>query len=110
MGGVYEKPEEEIREDVAVIEHFVGSNTVLVTHSPAYGILDIGILDRHAGSVAILELIDKKKPCAHIHGHIHFHFGRQGIHFNVAADTRERAVLIDLERMEHSILERTLLA
>lgn len=108
MGGVYEKPEDGIREDIAAIEHFVNHNTVLATHSPAYGILDEGILDRHAGSKSILELINSRQPRVHIHGHIHFRFGRQGIHFNVAADMQERAVLIDLESMEHTVLEGTL--
>lgn len=110
MGGVYEKSEDEIKEDIAAIEHYVSPNTVLVTHCPAHGILDMGILNRHAGSVSILELITSKKPRAHIHGHIHYHFGRQGIHFNVAADMQERAVLIDLERLKHTVLAGTLSA
>jgi Icc-related predicted phosphoesterase len=109
MGGIYEKPEEEIEKDIAAIEHHVDQDTVLVTHSPAHGVLDRGILNRHSGSTSILELIQMKKPRAHIHGHIHRHFGRQGIHFNVAADMQERAVLIDLESMKHTVLEGKLL-
>jgi len=78
---------------------------VFVTHSPAFGILDLGLLDRHAGSQAILEVVESRKPRAHIHGHIHEHFGRHDRHFNVAAAGRQRAVLIDLSTMVHEVLE-----
>ena len=40
MGGDLEKPDEEIEEDLKTIEGYLDSQTVLVTHSPAYGILD----------------------------------------------------------------------
>jgi len=104
MGGVFEKPEEEIRRDLEALEPLVDSGTVLVTHSPAYRILDIGILERHAGSESIRDLVEKKKPRALIHGHIHDCFGVEGLHFNVAAAFRKRAVLIDAESLDHEFL------
>ncbi|MHC4223622.1 MAG: nuclear transport factor 2 family protein, partial [Planctomycetota bacterium] len=64
-----------------------------------------GILDRHAGSRAILEAVTKRRPLVHIHGHIHARFGSQGSHFNVATAGCRRAVLIDLPSMEHEVLE-----
>ena len=105
MGGIYEKPEEDIEQDLLELEPLVDGDTVLVTHSPAYGILDLGIMDRHAGSKSLLNLIKRAQPRAHVHGHIHREFGRFGIHFNVASDMRKRAVLIDLDSLKHSYLE-----
>ena len=43
---------------------------------------------------------------AHIHGHIHKCFGREGIHFNVASGRAFRAMGIDIEEMEHVVLTR----
>jgi Icc-related predicted phosphoesterase len=103
MGGVFEKPEEEIRADLEGIADRVDAATILVTHNPAYGVLDVGILDRHAGSAAILELVRTRNVRAHIHGHIHGQFGREGRHFNVAAGGRHLAMVIDLTNQEVSI-------
>jgi Icc-related predicted phosphoesterase len=99
MGGVYEKREEGIRDDLDQLARLVDSETVLVTHNPAYGVLDIGITDVHAGSQAILELVRGRNVRAHLHGHIHEQFGREGRHFNVASSGRQRAMIIDLDTM-----------
>ena len=107
MGGIFEKSEDGIRDDLSSIDTLVDDRTVLVTHSPAYGVLDIGILDRHAGSVSIKELIERRNPLLHIHGHIHREFGNRGRHFNVAAGGHKRAVLIDTNTMEHQVVSET---
>lgn len=104
IGGIFEKTEEEIRADLTALEPLVDQNTVLVTHSPAHGILDLTALGNHAGSTSIKDLIDRKNPLAHIHGHIHEGFGRRGRHFNVACAGRRRAVLIDLPALDHAVL------
>lgn len=104
MGGIFEKPEEGIARDLAVLELLMDASTVLVTHCPAYGLLDLGILDEHAGSRSILSAVRARGVRAHIHGHIHECFGRQERHFNVAAAGRHRAMLIDLTTMTHEVL------
>lgn len=106
MGGIYEKPEEAIRQDLARLAGLVDADTVLVTHSPAFGVLDTGILDLHAGSAAILALVQEKSVRCHVHGHIHSQFGRSGVHFNVASGGRHRAMMIDLASLESHILQR----
>ena len=105
MGGVHEKSEEKIRVDLERLSPLLDSDTILVTHGPAYGILDRGILDRHAGSVALAEMISGCSFRVHIHGHIHREFGRQDRHFNVASAQKRRAMLIDVVSMEHEVLE-----
>ena len=103
MGGVFEKLEEEIQEDLRKLDALVNSNTVFVSHSPAFGVLDRGIMDIHAGSQSILDLVLERGVHAHIHGHIHRDFGRSGRHFNVAAGGACRAMLINLETLEAAV-------
>ncbi len=104
MGGINEKPEEEIARDVERLEPLMDARTVLVTHGPALGILDLGVLDHHAGSASILTAVERRSVRAHIHGHIHSCFGRQDLHFNVAAAGKIRGVVLDLETMQHKII------
>ena len=103
MGGVFEKPEAEIAADLALLRPQVDSHTVLVTHSPARGILDTTQVGP-AGSVSILELVNTRDVRAHIHGHIHKRFGRSGRHFNVASGLLMRAMVIDLGTMDHQVV------
>ena len=106
MGGIFERPEAEIANDLASLEHLVDERTVFVTHSPAKGTLDLGVLDNPAGSDSIRSLVERCSPRAHIHGHIHGCFGRAGRHFNVAAGAAMRAMVLDLDSMEHQIISQ----
>ena len=104
MGGDLEKPDEEIEEDLKAIEGYLNSRTVLVTHSPAHGILDPGAGPLKIGSRALRALLDRHPAWAHIHGHSHSGFGRDGYCFNVASAFSKRAMLINLVTLEHEIL------
>ena len=104
MGGVFEKTEEEIAKDLFHLEKLVDHETVLVTHNPAFGILDLGVLDNHAGSSSILAVVKRRSVRAHIHGHIHSCFGREGRHFNVASGGKFRGMVLDLNTMEHEVV------
>jgi Icc-related predicted phosphoesterase len=103
MGGVFEKAEHEIGEDLVQLERCLDERTVLVTHSPAAGVLDSTQLGP-AGSTSLRDLLLRHKVRAHIHGHIHGSFGRLDQHFNVAAGRQRRAMIIDLSTMEHEVL------
>lgn len=104
MGGINEKPESEIAADLGRIEDLLDEKSIFLTHGPAHGILDSVEFGGNAGSRALLALIERHRPRAHIHGHIHHCFGRQGRHFNVASGGRKRAMLIDLESLSHRII------
>ena len=104
MGGIFEKPEDAIETDLQALEAWVDAQTILVTHTPAWGILDVGVLDVSAGSRALQSLIQQCRPLLHIHGHIHQHFGRVGNHFNVAAGGQQRAMLIEVPSLRHEIV------
>lgn len=103
MGGVYEKPESEIRDDLHHLEKLVDTATVVVTHNPAYGVLDIGVLNIHAGSPSILDLVRDRGARAHVHGHVHQCFGRVDRHFNVASGGKCQAMIIDLETLDATV-------
>jgi Icc-related predicted phosphoesterase len=103
MGGVFEKPETEIREDLLALGPLVDDRTVLVTHGPSAGILDSTRLGP-AGSTALGDFVLRHRVRAHIHGHIHGSFGRIDNRFNVAAGRERRAMIIDLAAMKHDVL------
>ncbi|MDB4324769.1 metallophosphoesterase [bacterium] len=107
MGGVHEKPEDEIETDLAKLAPQIDHATVLVTHGPIHGALDRGILDRRAGSTSLRSVVERCAPRVHVHGHIHREFGRLGRHFNVASAGAKRAMLIDVGTMKHKVLEST---
>lgn len=104
MGGIYEKPEEEIGNDLAAIEPLLNERTILVTHSPAHGVLDRTFGGEHVGSRSVAALLDRRPVLMHIHGHIHHSFGREGKHFNVACAAQRRAFVVDLPSLNHQIL------
>jgi len=104
MGGTFEKPDTDIRIDLADLP-CLGLETVFVSHSPAMGILDPGFGGVHIGSSALREFLDANPFRAHIHGHSHAGFGRQGNHFNVASAARMRSMIIDLETLGHQVVE-----
>jgi uncharacterized protein len=100
MGGVNEKSEEAIAADLMALAPLADERSVFVSHSPAKGHLDLTVLGTHAGSMSILSFVEQHRVRAHIHGHLHSEFGRDGIHFNVAALPLGKARWIDLDRME----------
>ena len=107
MSGINEKPEHEIEKDLARLEAEIDHATVLVTHGPAYGILDRVTVGGHVGSTSLQDLVERSAPRVHIHGHIHSWFGRDGCHFNAASAGKKRAMVIDLKTMKHRVIEET---
>jgi Icc-related predicted phosphoesterase len=105
MGGVFEKPDDEIARDLAGLTRLMDEHTVFVSHSPAHGLLDQESGGTRIGSVAIQKFLTKHRFRAHIHGHCHQEFGRVGNHFNVASARHRRAMIIDLDTMEHEIVD-----
>jgi Icc-related predicted phosphoesterase len=104
MGGTFEKPDADIRADLARLPVRLGPDTVFVSHSPALGILDPGFGDVHIGSSALRDFLEANHFRAHIHGHSHGGFGRHGSHFNVASAGRMRSMIIDLDTLGHQVL------
>jgi Icc-related predicted phosphoesterase len=104
MGGTFEKPEADIETDLRDLTELLGAETVVVTHSPVFGVLDPGFGEAQIGSRALAEFLAKRPFLVHIHGHSHAGFGREGRHLNVASAGRERAMVIDLETLRHEFV------
>ena len=104
-GGPFEKSDEEIAADLARLEPLMDTQTVLVTHGPARGILDLTWSNAHVGSVALRRFVDRVPFRYHVHGHTHEQYGREDRHFNVASGGAQRAILLDLDSGEHQSIE-----
>ncbi|MEM3400364.1 MAG: metallophosphoesterase family protein [Candidatus Micrarchaeia archaeon] len=98
FGTPSEKKEEEILADLEGLE--IDSKTVLFTHAPPKGYFDM-TPKGNAGSTAIREIIEKKKPYMNVCGHIHEHEGKamlgDTIIVKVGSASRGRAAILDLE-------------
>lgn len=105
IGGPHEKPDEEIDKDVSQLEPLLDDHTVFITHAPMYGVLDRTFGGEQVGSRALAALLERRPVLAHIHGHIHESFGRDGNHFNVACAGRRRAFLIELPSLNHEVIQ-----
>ena len=104
MGGTFEKPEDGIESDLRDLTELLDAETVVVTHSPVLGVLDPGFGETQIGSRSLAAFLGKRPFLAHIHGHSHAGFGREGRHFNIASAGRERAMIIDLETLRHEVV------
>ena len=110
VGDVFVKPESEIEADLKEIEPLLNPQTILVTHTPAFGKADLTFGKEHAGSPSIAALVERRPVLAHVHGHIHESFGRDGNHFNVASAGVCRAMSIDLPSLECQVLDLRVMA
>lgn len=104
MGGPFEKPEAAIERDLRDLTELLSAETVVVTHSPVFEVLDPGFGETQIGSRSLAEFLAIRPFLVHIHGHSHAGFGRERRHFNVASAGRERAMVIDLETLRHEVV------
>jgi len=71
---------------------------ILLTHGPAYGVLDMLVNEQHAGDKDLLKKILEVKPKVHVFGHIHESYGmvkRHGIKFLNACLVNEAYELVN---------------
>jgi Icc-related predicted phosphoesterase len=85
---------------LAAIENLVDSNTILVTHAPAYGILDytMTVQNRmgHIGSIGIKSLLQRKKPRYHLFGHAHVAEAAVGTSINGCYQSKNKFIRLEL--------------
>ncbi len=105
VGDVFVKPEPQIEADLKELEPLLDRQTVLVTHTPAFGSVDLTFGREHAGSPSVAGLLKRRPVLAHIHGHIHESFGRDGNHFNVASAGVCRTMRIELPSLRCEVLD-----
>jgi Icc-related predicted phosphoesterase len=105
-GEAFVKLDDEIATDLLSLEPWADGRTVFVTHTPAFGSLDLCDSGK-VGSRAVAEFLRRRPVMAHIHGHIHYRFGIDGNHFNVASAATCRAMLIDLPSLRYEVIRHT---
>ncbi len=64
-----EKTEEEFEKELSKLK--INNNTIFISHSPPFGILDQAFDFTHIGSKSIKKMIEKKQPLLLICGHVH---------------------------------------
>lgn len=67
----FEKTEQQQELDFIYLKWLLNSKIILVTHGPAYGILDRTAWKKNVWSKALLDLINITRPKFHLFGHIH---------------------------------------
>jgi Icc-related predicted phosphoesterase len=98
IGGRFEKQESEQENDFKELKQLIDKSTILITHGPAYGILDKIGTGESVGSKALLNLVNETKPRMHLFGHIHDSFGMVGNSINGSYPLIEKFIDIDIER------------
>lgn len=91
-----ERSEIEQERDLEKMAGLIGADTILVTHSPPYGILDRSRGGRHIGSRAVRRLAGSALVRLHLFGHVHEDFGRLGKYYNGAFPRLGAFVRIEL--------------
>ncbi len=70
-----EMPDDEMYKQMSSLP--IDPNTILVTHSPPYGLFDdVGV---NIGSKAVRKIIEEKQPKLALFGHVHEHTGKANI-------------------------------
>lgn len=78
------------------IHDMIDDKTILVTHAPAFGILDQNRHGISIGSKNIGNLIQEKNIKLHLFGHVHESFGNHNKHINGAYQKSNQFVSIEL--------------
>jgi Icc-related predicted phosphoesterase len=92
----FERSEAEQERDLEKMVGLLEGDTILVTHSPPYGILDRSHGGRHIGSRAVRRLAGPENVRLHLFGHVHEDFGRLGKYYNGAFPRLGAFVRIEL--------------
>ncbi len=78
----------------------INNKTILITHSPPYGVLDEVGGGIHAGSKSIRKIMEEKKPLILLCGHIHDQEGKKKVGettvVNVPQGSRHSGILLEL--------------
>ncbi len=100
IGGIFDRTEELQERDLAALKPAVMPNSVLITHGPPRGILDLTRSQKHVGSVALKKFVDLTDPLVHIFGHIHESHGVFGKFVNVSYPVSRSCCLIELPNLK----------
>lgn len=106
VGGAFEKDEKEQEKDFLILETLIDENSVLITHGPPEGVLDLINEGEHVGSKALRGMVERRPPRLHLFGHIHQGFGIDGNSVNGSYPYSRKFFEVNVNTMEIKILER----
>lgn len=107
-GSPFEKTEIEQDEDMHSLSKLIDADTILVTHAPAFGILDWRMRDgegMNMGSRMIAKLMQKNNPKLHLHGHAHQSTGIDGSSINGAYFENHKFVCLNHAHKIYEFIE-----
>ena len=96
IGGSFEKEEDKQEKDFEEMKKNCNGNFILITHGPAFGILD-KVNGKNVGSKALLKFIQETEPEYHLFGHIHEEASICKNSINGAYPIKKEFYLIDIE-------------
>lgn len=82
----------------------VDGNTILVSHSPPYGILDKNTKNENIGSRALYNFINKTNPVFCLFGHVHENFGIYKNFINGSWQLNNRFIAVDTKSKNIKII------
>ncbi len=82
--------------DLIELGKLVDKKTILVTHGPPFGVLDLTHGKEHIGSKVLKKMIRRKKPYLHLFGHVHEAFGIKRQSINGCYPDIRKFISIDL--------------
>ena len=97
IGGIFEKTEDEQIVDLQNLKRICEEDYILITHGPAYGILDKVSTGENVGSKALLDFIKHTRPQFHIFGHIHEDYGIFNNSLNASYPISKKMYLLNFE-------------
>ena len=100
IGGEFERTEKQQSADMLDLCKLIDKDTILVTHGPAYGVLDRTHFGKSVGSRALMNLLSSVHPKFHLFGHIHESAGCEGCAVNGAYPKSHKFVSIDTDTEE----------
>ena len=78
--------------------HECPSNSILISHSPPYQILDKSSSGQHLGSTTIRKFIDQKTPKLLVCGHIHESAGKQEwVNNTLVVNAGPKGIIVNLD-------------
>lgn len=107
-GSPFEKTESEQTEDMNTLSQLIDDKTILVTHAPAFGILDWRMRDgegMNMGSRMIAKLLQQNSPKLHLHGHSHQSTGMHGSSINGAYFENHKFVRLNLAQKIYEFID-----
>ncbi|MGO9307647.1 MAG: metallophosphoesterase family protein [Spirochaetia bacterium] len=105
VGGPFERPESRQLADLNKLQELCDQKTILVTHGPPRGVLDIARDGKHVGSKALAAMLRKKPVWLHLFGHVHGSFGKHGHFINGSYPLSRKYVVIDIDSREIELIQ-----